>query len=256
MFEEKLQNAARHAAALGYSPVYVSLHGSQNYGLSLYTDAYQSDYDFKCIVLPSLWDLVEGRKPASLTVDTQDGQIDIKDIRVFCDALERMNPAYLESVATENHMFFMPRMEEIRALLPALMQERASRYAQACEGLFEDKAKKMCHDGPAAHEKIVRFGYDGKQTHHMYRLLLQLRDFEQRGVFCLEAPKEEQELLIRLKLNEIPLEMAQKMIGGWRFEMQGLCKRIEQEYGSPKSGAHREIVRISRKMMHAHCLKP
>ena len=256
MFEEKLQNAARHAAALGYSPVYVSLHGSQNYGLAVDTDAYQSDYDFKCIVLPSLWDLVEGRKPASLTVDTQDGQIDIKDIRVFCDALERMNPAYLESVATENCLILEPQMEEICALLPALMQERASRFAQACEGLFEDKAKKMCHDGPAAHEKIVRFGYDGKQAHHMYRLLLQLRDFEQRGVFQLEAPKEEHELLIRLKLNEIPLEMAQKMIEGWRFEMRELCKRIEQKYGLLKSEAHREIVRISREMMHAHCLKP
>lgn len=256
MFEEKLQNAARHAAALGYSPVYVSLHGSQNYGLAVDTDAYQSDYDFKCIVLPSLWDLVEGRKPASLTVDTQDGQIDIKDIRVFCDALERMNPAYLESVATENHLVFMPRIKEIRALLPALMQERASRFVQACEGLFEEKAKKMCHDSPAAHEKIVRFGYDGKQAHHMYRLLVQLRDFEQRGVFQLEAPKEEQELLIRLKLNEIPLGMAQEMIVSWRAEMQMLRNRIEHEYGSPKGDAHREIVRISREMMHAHCLKP
>lgn len=255
MFEERLCAAAKHVSSLGYAPIYVSLHGSQNYGLSVYTDAYQSDYDFKCIVLPSLWDLVEGRKPASLTVDTQDGQIDIKDIRVFCDALERMNPAYLESLATENRLILEPRMNEICALLPALMKERASRFAQACEGLFEDKGKKMCHDSPAAHEKIVRFGYDGKQTHHMYRLLVQLRDFERRGVFCLEAPKQERELLIRLKLNEIPLELAQEMIEGWRIEIQGLRRRIEQEYGSPKSEAHRAIVRISREMMYAHCLK-
>lgn len=257
MFEERLREAASFIASLGYSPVYVSLHGSQNYGLSIHTDSYQSDYDFKCVVLPSLLDLVEGKKPASLTIETPGGQIDIKDIRVYCDALERMNPAYLESLATAHHLI-LPGGEgfaQIRPLLAELLKERAALFARACEGLFEDKAKRMCHDSPAAHERIVRFGYDGKQVHHMYRLLLMLEAFERSGELRLEAPKEERLLLTQLKLNEIALDDAMRRIAGWRIRIGEARMRIEEKYGAPKSGVHQEMVQISREMMVAHCQK-
>lgn len=257
MFEERLRAAADHVAALGYAPVYVSLHGSQNYELSICTDEYQSDYDFKCIVLPSLWDLVEGKKPASLTVETGEGQIDIKDIRLLCDALERMNPAYLESIATAYHRILPggEGMAQIRAALPRLMAQRAGVFAKSCEGLFEDKAKRMYHDSPAAHERIVRYGYDGKQAHHMLRLLLLLEEFEESGALRLEAPKAAREELTQLKLNRIPLEDAEARIAGWRARMHAVRRRIEEECGEPKKDAHDEIVRLSREMMLDHCRK-
>lgn len=255
MFEERLRAAADQVAALGYMPVYVSLHGSQNYGLEIHTDAYRSDYDFKCVVLPTLRDLVEGKKPASLTIETTEGQIDIKDIRVFCDALERMNPAYLESLATE-YFLVLPggeQMQAIRAAVPRLMAQRGTVFARACVGLFEDKAKRMCHDSPAVHEKIVRFGYDGKQAHHMYRLLLLLDAFEQSGELRLRAPESERALLNRLKLNEISIGDAEKMIAGWRARISGICRRIEEKYGEPKRIAHEEMVRSAREMMYDYC---
>jgi len=257
MIEKRLRAAADHVASLGYVPVYVSLHGSQNYGLDVHTDQYQSDYDFKCIVLPSLWDLVEGKKPASLTVENGEGQIDIKDIRVFCDALERMNPAYLESLATQHHLILPggEDMKAIRAQLNELMAQRAARFAQACAGLFEDKAKRMCHDSPAVHDRIAQHGYDGKQAHHMYRLLLLLQGFEKTGAMRLEAPQEERMLLTQLKLNEIPLAEAWELIAEWR---QLLCTariKIEEKYGEPKTQALDQIVRLAHRMMHAYCLK-
>lgn len=255
MFEEKLHTAAEHISALGYSPVYVALHGSQNYGLAVHTTEYQSDFDFKCIVLPSLWDLVEGKKPASLTIETENGQIDIKDIRVICDALERMNPAYLESFATDYHLFLPggEPIEEIRTLTPRLMTERAAVFARACEGLFEDKARRMCHDSPAVHEKILRYGYDGKQAHHMYRLLLVLEAFERSGKYVLEAPKQAHAQLMALKLNRIALQEAMERISEWRERIRRVRGRIEEEYGEAKNEAHRAIVQISREMMFAHC---
>ena len=255
MFEEKLQTTAAYVASLGYTPIYISLHGSQNYGLDVYTDTYQSDYDFKCIVLPSLWDLVEGKRPASLTAETEDGQIDIKDIRVVCDALERMNPAYLESLAT-NHALILPggeRMEAIRAQLLELIRQRGARFAQACAGLFEDKAKRMCHDSPAAHDRIIRYGYDGKQAHHMYRLLLLLQEFERTGEMRLEAPQEEKEMLMRLKLNEIPFDQIQKLVPEWRAMIR--TAGASQKYGEPQTQVLEEIVRLSREMMYEHCVK-
>lgn len=257
MFEERLRAAADQVAAMGHFPVYVSLHGSQNYGLAVHTQEYQSDYDFKCVVLPSLSDLVEGKRPASLTIETQSGQIDIKDIRVLCDALERMNPAYLESIATAHHGILPDgeRMDQIRAALPRLMAQRAGVFARSCEGLFEDKAKRMRHDSPAVHEKIMRYGYDGKQAHHMLRLLLLLEEFEESGAMRLEAPKAAREELTQLKLNRIPLEDAEARIAGWRARMRAVRGRIEEKCGEPKTDAHDEIVRFSREMMMDHCRK-
>lgn len=256
MFEERLENAAGYVSVQGFVPAYVSLHGSQNYGLDVYTEDYQSDFDFKCIVLPSLWDLVQGKKPASLTVEMDDGgQIDIKDIRIFCDTLERMNPAYLESIATEHHLILPggERMAEIRALMPKLMRERSARFAQACIGLFEDKAKRLQHDCPAAHEKIVRFGYDGKQAHHMYRLKLLLEGFAKTVEMQLMAPEDERNLLMRLKINDVALDEVQRMIPGWRAAMRADCMRIEEKSAAPKRETLDEIVRISQEMMYAHC---
>jgi len=255
MIDTKLHTAADYVASLGYSPVYTAIYGSQNYGLAIRTEDYQSDYDFKCIVLPSLWDLAEGRKPASLTVDTAEGQIDIKDIRVFVDVLLRMNPSYLECLATEN-AWVLPGGEgigEMRALLPQLMKENGTAFARVCCGLFEEKAKQMRHPYPSAADKIERFGYDGKQVHHMYRLLLLLRAFEESGTLCLAVPKGEKPLLTSLKLNRIPLDEAERMIAGWRQELHALRARIGQAYPTAGHEAADAIRRISHRMVYDHC---
>ena len=146
-------------------------------------------------------------------------------------------------------------MAEIRAQLPALMRERAEGFAKSCCGLFEDKAQRMCHDSPAVYERIAKYGYDGKQPHHMYRLMLQMKTFEESGEFVLEAPEKARELLLRLKKNEIPLKDVREMIPEWRAEIRETRLRIEQKYGEPKKGASDKIRRIAQEMMYAHCLQ-
>ena len=71
----KLKRAADHVKSLGYFPVYISLYGSQNYGLSFHRDGYISDYDYKCIVMPSFREITEEKEAASLTSDFEGGQI-------------------------------------------------------------------------------------------------------------------------------------------------------------------------------------
>jgi len=256
MFGNKLRAAADHAASLGYAPVYVSLYGSQNYGLSIDSAEYRSDCDYKCIVLPSLLDLVEERRPASLTVDTTDGQIDIKDIRVFADVLVKMNPSYLECLASEHCMILSggEGVAEMRALLPQLMAERGAVFARVCCGLFEEKGKQMRHPYPSVADKIERFGYDGKQVHHMLRLLLMLRAFKESGQFCLAAPEAEKKLLTDLKLNRIPLAEARLMVDGWRQEMHALREEIGLFYPEEHHEAAEEIRRIARRMVYDHCV--
>lgn len=255
--EQRLQAAADYVSSLGYTPVYVALYGSQNYGLAVEQSDYHSDYDYKCIVLPSLKDLVMESKPASRAVDTQEGQIDIKDIRVFADVVIKMNPSYLECLSTENALIFPggERFGEMRTLLPQLMKEKGAAFARVCCGLFEEKAKQMRHPYPAAAEKIGKYGYDGKQTHHMYRLLLMLRAFMESGQFCLAVPQEEKPLFMDLKLNRIALDEAESMISVWRKEMKLMREEIFRRHSVHGSEAAEEILRLSREMVYEHCVQ-
>jgi len=61
----RLNRAAEYVRSLGYFPAYISLYGSQNYGLSLEEEGYASDYDFKCVVLPSFREIVDEKECAS-----------------------------------------------------------------------------------------------------------------------------------------------------------------------------------------------
>lgn len=253
--ETRLRAAAEYAAALGHAPVYVSLFGSQNYGLAVASTEYRSDYDYKCVVLPSLSDLVEERKPVSKTIETPEGQIDIKDIRVFADILCRMNPSYLECLASDAYLALPggEGMGAMRALLPRLMAERGAMFARVCCGLFEEKGRQMRHPYPSVVDKIARYGYDGKQVHHMYRLLLTLRAFEESGEFRLTVPEGEKPLLTDLKLNRVPLEDAERMIDAWRGEMRMLQEKIAKAHPEQGNAAADEIRRIARQMMYDHC---
>lgn len=251
----KLKQAAVHVRALGYTSAYIAVYGSQNYGLSLDTPAYRSDQDFKCVVLPSLRDLVEGRKPASLTVETNEGQIDIKDIRIFVESVCKMNPAYLECLATEKCLALEhgPCFVEMKALLQELLAQRGAAFAHACQGLFLQKEKQMCHPFPAAMEKIRAYGYDGKQVHHMYRLLLMLQIFARTGEILLIAPQDARALLMDLKLGRIPLQDARTMIETWKPELGAVVSQIEQKYAVIGSTAAEKMTFLMHEAMLAHC---
>lgn len=251
----RLNRAADHVKSLGYFPVYVSLYGSQNYGLSLEEDGYISDYDFKCVVLPSLREIADEKDYASLTVDFDGGQIDIKDIRLFSRLIEKMNPAYLESLLTENY-FVLPGgeyVEAMRLLLPALFAERGSVFARVCAKLFEEKMKRMFHDSPAQAENIAQYGYDLKQVHHMYRLLVTLRAFAESGKMILVAPPKEKMPLLDLKRGKYRLQEVIERAEAWRAEIHELEKQIASTCGKEENVAAEKIERLRKAAVYEHC---
>lgn len=252
---QALLAAQTHVRRMGCTPAYTAVYGSQNYGLSVDTQAYRSDMDVKCIVLPSLRELIAGSRPISTTIDAAGGQIDIKDIRVFVDSVGRMNPSYLEclmtqhSAATEDGECF----GGMKACLPALLEERGTLLARACAGLFAQKEKQMCHPYPAAAEKIAAYGYDGKQVHHMYRLLLLMRSFVQSGGMQLVPPQETHALLLDLKLGRIPLAQARGLIDIWRPQMDALCAEAALRHGEPRGEALAQIRSLAHEAMYSRC---
>lgn len=171
---DNLHLVAGFVTQKGLYPVFVSLHGSQNYGVDIYTAEYQSDFDYKCIVLPNLWNLVENRRPVSMVYDFEGGHVDVKDIRVFIDTVLKMNPSYLEGFLTPYSLVVNDEgkwLGEMGPCIPNLLNERGLLFTKACYGMFMEKKKAMCHPYPTLIHKIEKWGYDGKQVHHMYRLL-------------------------------------------------------------------------------------
>lgn len=252
----KLQAVSAYVTELGYHPIYVALYGSQNYGLDVYSDEYQSDFDYKVIVIPKLWDLVRDSKPVSTVLDYGGGHIDVKDVRVYMDTAMKLNPAYLEILLTDNYIAVnegINVMPSMRLYVNGLLHGMAPLFVKAAYGMFLEKKKAMCHPYPTIAWKIEKWGYDGKQVHHMYRLLIMLRAFKETGKLNLFPPEEERKFMIDLKLNHYSLEEVLPMIEVWESEITAIRQELEQKYPVIDPYWKQRMVDASRQLIYACC---
>lgn len=174
--QEALTSAYNFLVNSGYNIASLSVYGSQNYGLDVYTKDYTSDVDFKAVIIPTLRDLVDDSKPLSKVIDFEDGQIDIKDIRVFVDTLVKCNPAYIETLYSA-YTYDCDDWMLLRNLRDILVTEMAPFFAKACYGMALEKREALCHPYPSTKDKIDKYGYDPKQLHHICRLAELMNDF-------------------------------------------------------------------------------
>lgn len=203
---------------LGHKVAYICLQGSQNYGLDLYTDTYRSDIDMKAIIVPTLDDLIKNSKPISKTVDTEWGQCDLKDIRVYFETLVKAHPTFLETLFTKYYIVdedFKGEFDKIFALREDLVYCLRFQFIRRIYGMMCDKEKQMYHPTPAIAEKIEKYGYDGKNAHHIQRLWLLMQDYFEGTLplsICFYPEWKEVSFLRKLKLNELSLEFVQGYI--------------------------------------------
>lgn len=224
----------------GYTVAYICIYGSQNYSLDVNTKEYQSDVDMKAIVVPKLDDLVYNSKPVSTVVDTEWGQCDIKDIRSYFQTLLKANPAYIETVFTDYHVVdeqFHNEFSKIFRNAENLVHALREQFIRAMYGMMCEKEKAMCHPYPSIVHKIEKYGYDGKQIHHVYRLLLMMKDYFVHGYDLGESfypLPEEINLLMDLKLNKIPLDDAKVLVKKWMSEGKELRDKVLSEIEESK----------------------
>lgn len=213
--EEKIQNRVQeHYDYIKdkYEVVGVFLQGSQNYGLDVYDETYMSDVDTKAILLPSFEDIVYNREPISTTLILPNNEhIDLKDIRIMLDTFLKQNVNFIEILFTK----FKVLNPKYSALIQPLFDYKGSiaRYdvnkALNCQmGMSEQKYVALEHPYPTIKDKIDKYGYDGKQLHHIARM----NDFIKK--YIAGKPYEEclipdnKEWLIDLKKNTLSLEEA------------------------------------------------
>lgn len=184
--EEKIMKRVKEhyeeACSLGKEVVAIFLQGSQNYELDEYSDEYQSDIDTKCIILPTLEDIVNSKSPYSSThVCANNEHIDIKDIRVMFDMFKKQNNAYIELLFTK-YYYINPKYEklvmELKSLAEPISRMHPNQALRCMAGTSAEKFKALEHPYPNTMDKINKFGYDPKQLHH----ILRLNDFMKRFI--------------------------------------------------------------------------
>ena len=188
------------------------LQGSQNYNLDLPS----SDVDTKLIVVPSFKDIALNRKPVSTTyIRENEEHIDFKDIRLYIETFRKQNVNFVEILFTPYSCVNDIYSEEWKRLVKA--RERIARMnpwraVKAMKGVALEKYHAMEHEYPSKMEILAKYGYDGKQTHH----LLRIEDFLERYISgeeyekCLIPTPSKREHLLDYKKQLISLDEARK----------------------------------------------
>lgn len=169
----RVQKHYDYVRSLGFNIVGVFLQGSQNYNLDLYTEEYISDVDTKCIIIPTLKDLIEGNRMTSTKVDFEGEQIDIKDIRLIMDIWAKQNQSYLEILFTNYYILnplYEPFMNDILNMRDQIVKMNIPRLYSCINGMAMEKMIALEHPYPSTIKKIEDHGFDEKQLCSLARL--------------------------------------------------------------------------------------
>lgn len=186
----------------------IFLQGSQNYGL----DYEGSDVDTKIIVLPKFEDIVLNRQPLSTTsVLPNNEHLDVKDIRLMFDCFKKQNINFLEILFTKYYILNPAYEHLFRPVIDA--REAIAHYnnfaAVGCmRGMVHEKRKMLTKPHPSAQDVVSRYGYDGKQLHHMERVLEFFRRYINDVPYGECLVSEQRGYLISLKKQALALDQA------------------------------------------------
>ena len=159
--------------SLGYNIVAIFAQGSMNYNLFQRDENYMSDVDTKCIVLPTLENLIRGIPMISKKYDFEGEQIDVKDIRLMMDIWKKQNPSYLE-ILFSNYKIINPLykkyFDKILDMRDEIVKMNVPQLARCIRGMAAEKVVALDHPYPATMTKINDHGFDEKQLASTARL--------------------------------------------------------------------------------------
>jgi predicted nucleotidyltransferase len=151
--------------------------GSGNYGL----DAPNSDVDTKLIVTPTLDDIIFNQKPVSTThIRENDAHIDFKDVRLMFQTFRKCNLNFTEILFTQYKIInplYKEQWDRVAANNELIARYNEVAAVKTMKGIAMEKYHAMEHRYPSKIEIIDKYGFDCKQTHHLFRVEECLRRF-------------------------------------------------------------------------------
>ena len=242
MNKEKILNTLKehykYIESLGYNVIGVFLQGSQNYNLDIYEKDYSSDIDTKCLIIPTLDDLIKGNKMVSCKYDFMGGQIDVKDIRVMMDMWRKQNQSYLEILFTE-YKIINPKYDfyinQILDLKKEITKMNPPLLARCISGMSQEKVFALEHIYPATIKKIEKYGYDPKQLASIVRLTRLIEDIFIKNIdfdkaIWYENGKDRNEML-NIKKGKHSLNVARVMAEYNNEKIKEIRDKVVAKYG-------------------------
>lgn len=112
--------------------VFISAVGSMNYGLFTET----SDVDTKAVILPTYAEIVL-KKPESVTLQIDDEQCSVKDLRVYINELKKQGINALETLVTNYYLVngkFLNQIEQLRSWADEICHYDENRFLSSTIG--------------------------------------------------------------------------------------------------------------------------
>ena len=257
---DKIYEHFEEACAIGNEIFGVFLQGSQNYNLDIYNSEYKSDVDTKAIILPSFDDFCCCKSPISTTHERENKEhIDLKDIRTIFENFKKQNVNFIEILFTD--YFVVPSRYydyymQLRNLAERLAHCHPAKTLRAMAGMSMEKKTALCHPYPTIKWKIDKWGYDGKQLHHIIRI----NDFMKRYIAgvpfadCLKVTNEElRSCLEKAKLNQFSLKDAIELANDYDNANKKLKDTYIEKYGDAVDETpYNELNDIKIEVLKAH----
>ena len=120
--------------------VFISAVGSMNYGLFTET----SDVDTKAVILPTYAEIVL-KKPESVTLQIDDEQCSVKDLRVYINELKKQGINALETLVTNYYLVngkFLNQVELLRSWSEEISHYDENRFLSSTIGAACSYAKR------------------------------------------------------------------------------------------------------------------
>lgn len=203
---------------LNYDVAFIALQGSQNYGMDIFTNEYQSDIDCIAVVLPTLDEIIDNKNPVSTTLVLENNEhIVVKDFRLFIGLLYKQNIQYLEVLFTKYKIVNKQYKELLNPLFnkaEIIAKFNMVSVMNCIGGMAVQKLNALEHVYPSTLDRIEKYGYDGKSLHHLIRLF----QFEDNLINGMEYGKslcyfdpEIKDMCMRAKLSQYSLNEARAL---------------------------------------------
>ena len=236
--QNRLKAHYGYIESLGYEIVGIFLQGSQNYNLDIYEKDYASDIDTKCIVLPTLDNLIKGNQMTSTKYDFEGEQIDVKDIRVMMEMWKKQNQSYLEILFTDYKIInpkYKSYFKEVLDMKNDIAQLNPPQLARCIKGMSGEKVVALEHEYPATVEKIKKFGYDPKQLASIVRLTHLIENIFEKDMKFKDAiwydDEGLREYMLDIKQGKASLEEARELAELYDNKTASIKDNVVEQYG-------------------------
>ena len=233
----------------------IFLQGSQNYGLEIEG----SDVDSKCIVLPTLEDIIFNRKPVSTThVRENDEHIDLKDIRLMFQTFRKQNMNFIEILFTKYKIInplYADYWNELIAQNEMIAQYNPYKAVSTMKGIASEKYHALEHRYPSRVAVIDKFGgYDPKQLHHLLRIYDFIIRFTNGELYseCLKPKEQMAQSLKAIKQFGVDdgLEAAREIADEYFGEIAAIADEFRKTHPDEGNPAVDELLdSVQRKIM-------